>query len=78
MPRVATIFGVAIYIYEGDHGLPHFHARYQGKAAKIEIASLKLVAGDLPRARLRDVREWAKKNQALLVAKWDEFNPEED
>ena len=78
MPRVATIFGVAIYIYEGDHGLPHFHARYQGKAAKIEIATLKLVAGSLPRARLRDVRAWAKQNQALLTAKWDEFNSEED
>jgi hypothetical protein len=78
VPRVATIFGVAIYIYEGDHGLPHFHARYQGKAAKIEIATLKLVAGGLPRARLRDVRTWAKQNQALLTAKWDEFNSEED
>ncbi len=77
MPCVAIIFGISVYIYEGDHGLPHFHARYQGKAAKIEIVSLKLVAGRFPRKQLRDVRAWARKNQGYLTAKWDEFNPED-
>jgi hypothetical protein len=40
-------------MYFGDHPPPHFHARYSGDAAMIEIASGEVIAGSLPGRALR-------------------------
>ena len=37
MPKLSEFFGIAIYMYWGDHGPPHFHARYGGEKASIAI-----------------------------------------
>ena len=39
MPRISSFFGIVIEMYFGDHPPPHFHARYSGESAKIEIAT---------------------------------------
>ena len=31
----------------------------------------------VPASNGQEFIEWARKNQALLLAKWDEYNPEE-
>ena len=28
MPRIAEFYGIAIYMYHREHGVPHFHALY--------------------------------------------------
>ena len=51
MPKLSEFFGIAIYMYWGDHGSPHFHARYGGEKASISIEDLSILAGGLsPRA----------------------------
>ena len=40
MPKLSEFFGIAIYMYWGDHGPPHFHARYGGEKASIAIGDL--------------------------------------
>jgi hypothetical protein len=59
VPKLSEFFGIAIYMYWGDHGPPHFHARYGGEKASIAIADLSVLAGSLPPRALGLVVEWA-------------------
>lgn len=59
MPKLSEFFGIAIYMYWGDHGPPHFHARYGGEKASITISDLSILAGRLPPRALGLVIEWA-------------------
>jgi len=65
VPKLSEFFGIAIYMYWGDHGPPHFHARYGGEKASIAIADLSVLAGSLPPRALGLVVEWA-------ALHWDE------
>ncbi|MDX1621000.1 MAG: aspartate carbamoyltransferase catalytic subunit, partial [Nitriliruptorales bacterium] len=38
--KLSEFFGISIYMYWGDHGPPHFHARYGGEKASISIEDL--------------------------------------
>lgn len=59
MPKLSEFFEIAIYMYWGDHGPPHFHARYGGEKASIAIGDLSVLAGGLPPRALGLVLEWA-------------------
>lgn len=59
MPKLSEFFGIAIYMYWGDHGPPHFHARYGREKASIAIEDLSILAGGLPPRALGLVIEWA-------------------
>jgi hypothetical protein len=50
---------------------PHFHARYSGDAAKIDIASGAVIAGSLPGRALRLVREWIEEHRDELEVNWE-------
>jgi hypothetical protein len=39
-------------MFYADHAPPHFHARYGGKEAMIDIGELKVMSGALPRRAL--------------------------
>ena len=71
MPRLSEFFGIAIYMYWGDHGPPHFHARYAGHKASIAIEGLSVLAGSLPPRALGLVMEWAALHQGELRVAWD-------
>jgi hypothetical protein len=73
MPRVAEFAGIVIAMYFGDHNPPHFHALYGDDEAALAIDTLDVIAGTLPRRQLKQVREWAAANRALLVARWNEL-----
>jgi hypothetical protein len=47
MPRLSYCYGIAIYVYYGDHFPPHIHARYADSEAQIAIATGEYVAGSL-------------------------------
>lgn len=53
-----------------DHAPPHFHARYGGDNAAIEIESLTVLAGSLPPRALGLVVEWAVLHRTELLANW--------
>jgi hypothetical protein len=66
MPRISVFYGIVIEMYFADHPPPHFHARYAGDMALIEIATGKVIRGSLPKTALRLVREWLEEHREEL------------
>jgi hypothetical protein len=58
-------------MYFGDHPPPHFHVRYTGHKAKVEIDTLAVIEGNLPARALGLVIEWAALHQAELRDAFD-------
>ncbi|OQB43581.1 MAG: hypothetical protein BWY09_00111 [Candidatus Hydrogenedentes bacterium ADurb.Bin179] len=54
-----------------DHNPPHFHASYAGHEALIEIDSLAVCRGWLPRRALMLVMEWAIFHRDELRYDWE-------
>lgn len=71
MPEISRFYGIVIQIYFGDHLPRHFHARYGGSSAKVEIDSLSIVDGKLPARALALVTEWATLHQQELRDAFD-------
>lgn len=55
----------------GDHAPPHFHALYAEYEALIEISTLKVIEGDLPKRALSLVMEWADEHRQELMEDWN-------
>ncbi len=55
----------------GRHAPSHFHAYYQDYKALININTLELMEGSLPKKQLRLVLAWAELHQEELIANWD-------
>ena len=70
MPAISEFYGIIIYMYWNEHNPPHFHAQYQGKEALINIKTLNVVEGDLPRRGLSLVLDWAELHQDELLRNW--------
>jgi Domain of unknown function (DUF4160) len=66
MPEISHFYGIVIQMYFGDHPPPHFHARYAGQSAKIDIDALAVIDGKLPARALGLVIEWASLHQQEL------------
>jgi hypothetical protein len=71
MPKVSEFFGIVIAIVYADHAPPHFRARYGDHEALLDIESLKLLCGGLPRRALALVLEWAMLHRLELRADWE-------
>ena len=50
MPVIATFFGIVIRMFYREHGLPHFHAEYQGEKATFAFNG-ELLAGNISSPR---------------------------
>jgi len=48
MPEISSFYGIIISMFFSDHNPPHFHVKYQGYEATIDIAT-GTVKGQLPR-----------------------------
>jgi hypothetical protein len=71
MPEVSRFFGIAIRLYYNDHQPAHFHAVYGEHEALIEIDTLAVLRGELPRRALALVLEWAAMHRQELRADWE-------
>jgi len=71
MPVISYYFGIYIRMYHDDHNPPHFHAKYQGYEALIEIKSGKILEGQLPKKAVKIIKEWVEENQELLLKNWE-------
>ena len=63
-----------IALYAREHGVPHFHIEGRDFRCSVAIATLQVIIGDAPSSVLDEARWWARKNRALLTAKWLELN----
>jgi Domain of unknown function (DUF4160) len=74
VPTVAIVNGVRIEFYFDEHPPPHFHARYAEFIAQIDIATLDIIKGSLPKPQYQDVRQWASSRQEELMQAWKACN----
>lgn len=70
MPEVSRFFGIVVKIFYREHDPPHFHARYSGHRASVEIETLK-AEGDLPPRALSLLLAWAELHHVELAEDWE-------
>jgi hypothetical protein len=71
MPTISSFYGILIRMYFADHAPPHFHAIYGEAEALIDIRTLEIIDGGLPRRAMAFVLEWAAMHRAELQEDWD-------
>jgi len=49
MPEISRFYGIIIRMVYNDHNPPHFHVIYQENEAIIDIKTLELLEGSLPK-----------------------------
>lgn len=72
MPTVAYVDGVKIQLFANEHPPPHFHAVQAEYRVQIEIDSLRVLNGRMPRAILSRVISWAGPRRQALMEAWNE------
>lgn len=71
MPEISRFFGIVIKMYYNDHQPPHFHAEYGGSRVEINIETLEVLVGNLPRRAMTLVIEWAIAHRDELRENWN-------
>ena len=71
MPAISMFFGIIIRMFYKEHNPPHFHVQYNDFRATIDISTLALREGRLPRRALAMVMEWAAEHRDELMRNWE-------
>ncbi len=71
MPEASRFFGIVVRMFFADHEPAHFHVVYGDYEALIEIETLAIYRGELPRRALALVLEWAAIHRGELRDNWD-------
>ena len=79
VPRISFFYGISVYMYwdEAHPARPHFHARYAGQAASVDLEG-NVIAGALPRRAQTLIAEWARLHRAELEANWERARRERE
>jgi hypothetical protein len=76
MPELSRFYGIIIRMFSIDNEHPprHIHIKYGEHMAVMELQSLNIIEGSLPkRARILS-REWAELHQDELLEIWNTQN----
>lgn len=71
MPIISRFFGIIVRMFFNEHAPPHFHAEYAEHRAVINIRSLEVMEGKLPRRALELALDWAELHRDELLRDWD-------
>ena len=75
MPEICRFYGIviAMFLKPREHEPSHIHAYYGEFVGVFELATLKMVEGDLPSKAQSLVKEWLslEGNQKRLQEMWD-------
>ncbi len=71
MPTISIFYGIVIQMFWKDHAPPHFHALYGEYEAQIDIRTLQVIEGRLPRRALQLVLDWAELHKTELLEDWE-------
>ncbi len=71
MPTISVFYGITIMMFFNEHNPPHFHVKYNGQKASINIEKLELMEGTIPRRALNLVLDWAEIHQVELKNNWE-------
>ncbi|MBF0154324.1 MAG: DUF4160 domain-containing protein [Magnetococcales bacterium] len=69
-PELCRFFGIVIRMFCHDHEPAHFHAAYGEYEALIDITTLEVSRGHLPKRALALVTEWAMVHREDLQRDW--------
>jgi hypothetical protein len=70
MPIISVFFGIMIRMFYSEHGVPHFHAEYQGQVATFTLDGRPLAGSIQSRTALRLIENWSILHGAELEANW--------
>lgn len=70
MPTISMFFGILIQMHWREHAPPHFHALYGEYEAIIDIRTLEIISGGIPKRALALVLEWAQAHRNELMEDW--------
>ncbi|MCX7126188.1 MAG: DUF4160 domain-containing protein [Gammaproteobacteria bacterium] len=70
MPTISLFYGIAIQMFWSDHSPPHFHAIYGEYEVLINIYTLEVIQGKMPKRALALVLEWASEHRNELLEDW--------
>lgn len=73
MPILSEFFGIEIRMWPTEHGVAHFHARYEGRTVSIGIRPLAVLRGSIRQRALMLVLEWALQHQQELESAWNDL-----
>lgn len=71
MPTISLFYGIVIRMFFEEYAPPHFHVQYTEFKASINIKTLEVIDGKLPRRALNLVLDWAELHQEELLRNWD-------
>ena len=71
MPVISVFFGIVIRMFYREHGLPHFHAEYQGQQGTFTLEGNPLAGTLQSRTAVRLIREWTTAHRPELEANWN-------
>ena len=69
--------GAGFRMHYDDHNPPHFHAIYSGHEARVGIAPVMVLEGDLPNRAASMVIEWAALHQQELMRNWERLRAQQ-
>ncbi|WP_299436155.1 DUF4160 domain-containing protein [uncultured Rhodospira sp.] len=75
MVKLASIGGVIIRIYSGDHPPAHVHVYAASERAVVDIETGTILAGALSNRTRKIVAEWLAENRHQARAAFDRLNP---
>ncbi len=67
---ISVFYGILIQMFWGDHALPHFHALYGEFEILVNIKTLEIIKGTMPRRASALVLEWASLHREELMEDW--------
>ncbi len=71
MPEVSRFYGIIIALYYNEHNPPHFHVLYAEYKAEIDIRTLQILKGEIPKRAKSLVLEWADEHREELMLAWE-------
>lgn len=71
MPTISIFYGIVIQMFWNDHAPPHFHAMYAEYEVLVDIRTLEVMQGKLPRRAMAFVLEWAQEHRVELMEDWE-------
>ena len=70
MPIISSFYGILIRMFFNDYAPPHFHVQYAEHKATVDIQTLIVLSGQLPRRAQELVLDWAALHQEELLNDW--------
>lgn len=76
MPEISRFYGIIIRMFtiDSEHPPKHIHIKYNEHEAVMEISTLNIIDGFLPKKARILVREWAEIHQDELNEMWETQN----